>query len=317
MQGKLIIEKEGKKQYLDTLAIEDISKIKSLNNKIRQKILRYLAKKPMYPSKLAEILEINEQTAYYHFKVLEKSGLIYVAEKHQIRGTIAKKYAIRNNSFSVILNDKPFKEYDPEIGFQKEIPVLLLDFIKDNMLDSKIVVGSPEPHGPHKSRAKDGHYAIDLGIFLGNSTSLSQDFSVLLDVGIDLKNEKNAIIVGGPVTNLTCYKINNYLPCKFSDKRPWGIITPKNTYTDDSIGMIAKIKNPFNDEGHILVIAGIKSIGTKSAVIAFTRNIERIIANNKIDSEFYCIVQGYDLDADGKIDSIEVLERSTRPDYVH
>lgn len=310
MSDILIIEKEGKKQYCKTQAVTDLSKFQSLNNNVRQKILRFLSKKPMYPSKLAEVLQVNEQTLYYHFRILEESGLIHVVEKKQIRGTVAKKYSIKNDSFSVILNEDGFKEYHESNGFSEERPEIFNNFIQDGIFDAKIIVGSPEPHGPHKAKAKDGHFAIDLGMFLGQYTKLTDEFSVLLDVNVDLTKEKNLIIVGGPITNLTGYKINKYLPCKFSDKRPWGIVTPKTVYTDDSVGMIAKIKNPFVEDGSILIIAGIKSIGTKSAVIAITRNIERVFGNKKVDDQFYCIVQGYDLDADGMIDSIEVLERS-------
>ena len=308
MDGLILVEKEGKKQYCKTLTISDFSKVTSLNNKVRQKIIRYLAKKPAYASKLAEILKINEQTVYYHFRILEKSGFIYEIERKQIRGTIAKKYTLKKDSFSIIFNENAFKQYETDEDLKKETPSILFDFISNGVLDAQIVVGSPQPHGPHKSTAKDGHHAIDIGVFLGNYSVLPNESCVSLDVGIDLKKTKNLIIVGGPVTNLLCYKINKYLPCKFSDKRPWGIKTKKDIYTDDSVGMIAKIKNPFFEDGNILVIAGIRGIGTKSAVIAITRNLSRIMNNKKNEENFYSIVQGYDLDADGKIDSIEVLE---------
>lgn len=304
MEGILLIDKAGKRQYVKS-QILDFTKISSLNNVVRQKIIRYLAKKTAYASQIAQILKLNEQTVYYHFNELEKAGLIVEIERKQIRGTIAKKYTITQNSFSFILNED-LNNFDEK---RRETPSILNSFITGGFLNAKIIVGNPEPHGPHKARARDGHYAIDLGVFLGNHANLKNDFSVSLD-SVDVSQEKNLIIVGGPVTNLTCAKINKYLPCKFSDSRPWGIVTPKNTYTEESVGMIAKIKNPFYEGGHILVIAGIRVVGTKAAVIAITRNIERVIGANLIKDNFYAVVQGYDLDGDGKIDSIEVVERS-------
>ncbi|PLW80609.1 hypothetical protein C0585_01670 [Candidatus Woesearchaeota archaeon] len=299
----VITLQNGEKKQVETklLSLDSIGKF----NDTRQKIVRYLAKKSNYASKIAEVLGINEQSIYYHFKELEKAGIIQEIEKKQIRGTIAKKYALSKNAISIILTEE-LEDYQGDSPKNKN-PKILSDFIQGSKLNSKIVVGNPEPHGPHKARARDGHYAIELGIFLGNFCELGDEFSVALDVDINLEHEKNLILVGGPVTNTACYRINKHLPCKFSDKRPWGIITPKNTYTDDSTGMIAKIKNPYNPQGYILVIAGIRFVGTKAAVMAITRETQKLINTN---DEFYCIVQGYDLDGDGKIDSIEILEKS-------
>lgn len=143
---------------------------------------------------------------------------------------------------------------------------------------------------------------------MGHYASVPQDFSAKLDVDIDMKISGNLIIVGGPVTNLLCAKLNDFLPAKFSDEKPWGIITKKDTYTDENIGLIAKIPNPYNPEYKILVIAGIRFTGTKAAVMALTRHTKQVLSRFSGQKEFYAIVQGFDLDGDGKIDSIELLE---------
>lgn len=307
MKPFIVAEKNRKKKILSTELVDDFSKINSLKNPVRQKILRIIAKKPNYPFNVAKIIGENEQTVYYHFKVLENSGLIKEVEIKQIRGTIAKKYGLCNDSISVIFNDDfvDYQESKSEI-----VPLYLRNFIDNGIIDAKIIVGSPDPHGPHKSRAKDNHYAIDFGLYIGRYIRVLDKFSILLDVNIDIVSVKNQIVVGGPVTNLACYKLNNYLPIKFSDKKPWGIITDKNVYTEDSIGMIVKIKNPFVEGGYILLIAGIKNIGTKAAILAITRYFEKI-KTDKIffNEEFYVVVQGYDLDGDGRIDSVEILEK--------
>jgi hypothetical protein len=58
----------------------------------------------------------------------------------------------------------------------------------------------------------------------------------------------------------------------------------------------------------LLVIAGIRNIGTKAAVIALTRHTDDVLRGFSKNKDFGCIVQGFDLDGDGKVDSVEVLE---------
>ena len=116
------------------------------------------------------------------------------------------------------------------------------------------------------------------------------------------------ILVGAPDTNLLVAKINDFQTAKFSDKKTWGILSKLKTYTEESVGLIVKIPNPYNPEYKILVLAGIRFIGTKSAVMALTRHSKQVIHRYTGQKEFYAIVQGFDMDGDGKIDNIEILE---------
>ncbi|MBD3310447.1 S-layer protein, partial [Candidatus Woesearchaeota archaeon] len=164
-------------------------------------------------------------------------------------------------------------------------------------------------HGPFKARARDGHYAIALALFLGNYAEQGRQFSVKLDTEIDLKKHKNnLIVVGGPVTNLVMARINDFLPSRFSEKKPWGIRSSRDTYTEDEIGMIARITNPYNPEYKIIAIAGIRFSGTRSAAIALTRDWKKLLDRFTGQKEWSGIVHGYDIDGDGKVDSIEILE---------
>ena len=180
-------------------------------------------------------------------------------------------------------------------------------FLKGHRLNSSIIVGSPDPHGPYKARARDGHYAIDLGVFLGNVARIPHTFLTQLDVDTDLSTSENIIVVGGPVTNLVAQRANPHFSKRFSSKEPWGI-AGKRRYTDDSTGLIVRAKNPFTGKGHILLLAGVRFTGTKAAVIGLTRRPHLTLRNFTGQSSFYAIVQGYDLDGDGKIDDIELLE---------
>lgn len=304
----LMQEKDGKLMYTSALILENPSSISLIDHPIRIKILELLNKEPMYPAELAKHLNLHEQKVYYHIKQLVNAGVLHIVEKKDIRGTTAKKFAPKNMSFGVSLS-KDWKKANTLIEKKDEtITKFLEGFVSDGKLNSYFVVGSPDPHGPHKARARDGHYAIDLAMFFGQNAEVSDDFSVKLDVDIDMKTSGNLIIVGGPVTNLLCSKLNDFLPAKFSDQKPWGIITNKDTYTDDAVGMIARIQNPYNPEYKILIIAGIRFTGTKSAVMALTRHTKQVLARFSGQKEFYCIVHGFDLDGDGRLDSIEVLE---------
>ncbi len=307
MKSYIVKEKEGKLYYSDAMIVENTDSLKLIDHPIRLKILDLLAKKPMYPAELAQELKMHEQKIYYHIKQMHNSGLLEVVEKKEIRGTIAKKLSPKVLNFAFTLS-KDWKEIHTLIEAKdKDIMKFLNPFIKEGKLNANIVVGSPDLHGPHKARARDGHYAIDLALFLGGFCTPS-DFTTKLDVDIDLKQSRNLILVGGPVTSLVVAKVNDFLPAKFSDKKPWGIISKTKTYTEESTGMICRIPNPYNPEYFIMVLAGIRFLGTKAAVLAFSKNTKEVIYRFSGQKEFYSIVQGYDLDGDGKIDSVEVME---------
>ncbi len=304
----LVKEKDGKLVYTSVIILDNPSSISLIDHPIRIKILEILNKEPMYPAELAKLLNLHEQKVYYHIKQLVNANVLQIVEKKDIRGTTAKKFSPKNMSFAVSLA-KDWKKLNSLIEKKDDnISKFLEGFVENNTLNASFVVGSPDPHGPHKARARDGHYAIDLALFFGNHAEIPKDFSAKLDVDIDMKTSGNLIIVGGPVTNLLCAKLNDFMPAKFSDKKPWGIITKKDTYTDDAIGLIARIPNPYNPEYKILVIAGIRFVGTKAAVMALTRHTKQVLSRFSGQKEFYAVVHGFDMDADGKIDSIELLE---------
>ncbi len=308
MKSYLVKEKDEKLYYSPGIILDNPESISLVNHNIRIRILESLSKKPMYPAELAKEMKLHEQKIYYHIKQLVNAGILEIVEKKEIRGTIAKKFAPKSMNFAVSLS----KEWAPLAQLVKEKDSQLMNFfdpfIKDGILNAKIVVGSPDPHGPHKARARDGHYAIDLALFLGSICNSADGFTVNLDVDIDLKNSGNLIVVGGPVTNLICQKVNDFLPAKFSDKKPWGISSNGNNYTEDTAGLIARIPNPYNPDAKIIMIAGIRYIGTKAAVMALTKSTKKIIEDFHAQKEFFKIIQGFDMDGDGKIDSVEVLE---------
>jgi hypothetical protein len=150
---------------------------------------------------------------------------------------------------------------------------------------------------------------FDLGVFLGSYCSLSETFSVSLDVDIDLRRtQSNLIVVGGPVTNLIMAEVNRSMAISFKEEKQWAIKGTKKSYHEDSNGLIARFPNPYNSKYYVLVVAGIRFSGTKAAVIGLTRMTKLVLSRFTAQKEFYAIIQGFDLDGDGKIDSVELLE---------
>ena len=295
--------------YSKAHLLENPEELKLIAHPIKLKILKLLTDKPLYAIEIAKELVMHEQNVYYHLNQLVRAGVLDVVEKKEIRGTTAKRYAPKSPNIGISLKSE-FKELT-QLYQKKKNPLLnkfFDSFVYENELHAQIVIGSPDPHGPHKARARDGHYAIEIGLFLGQFISTLNRFSTCLDVTIDLTKSKNLIVIGGPVTNLVASKINEHSLAKFNDKKPWGIITTIEKYTEESVGMISRFKNPWNKEGWILWIAGVGNSGTKSAVLGIITHYNAILESFKGQDVWFKIVQGFDLDGDGEIDSVEILE---------
>jgi len=185
-------------------------------------------------------------------------------------------------------------------------------FIENGQLNSVIIVGSPDPHGPEKARSRDGFYGIDFALFLGSFLNYIPELNVKLDTEARTEDlDKNIILIGGPVVNTITAKINNKLPVRFDKKNNWAIhssITDK-TYHSDETGIIVRIKNPFNPKKRILLIAGKRHSGTRAVMIAFIKYFNEIIKGNKFNNKITAkVVEGVDLNSDGIVDDIEILE---------
>jgi len=302
----------------DITIFEDPEILRSVLNKLSWKILQLLSEKEMYPMEVARKLNVHEQKVYYHIRKLTKAGVIKVVREEEKKGAVAKYYKA---SFPAMGVELPF-------GYQKinRFPVTNIDekmkrflspLIKDGTFDGKIVVGSPDPHGPFKARARDGHYAAYLTLFLGQLVDLPEDFPIKLDVDVKVEKEEsnNLILVGGPGTNLITQEFNEFLPICFNMMPSehgfllGGMVSEKTqkVYTADNIGLIARIANPWNRNKSVIVLAGNKAVGTKACVLALTKFWKKTLKNFG-DEKFAVVIQGFDLDGDGKVDSIEVLE---------
>ena len=280
-----------------------------LSSDLAIKILKLLAKEPMYPIEIAKKLKIHEQKVYYHIRNFEKAGIVRVAKQETKQGAIAKYYKLDQAAFVIKLKEL---EETQKIGTFKGESEFLEPFIRDGQLNAIIVVGSPDPHGQDRARSRDGYYGIDLGLFLGTFLNYVPKLNVKLDTEVrseDLK--KNLILIGGPIVNKVTEKINAKLPIKFDPDKNWMIESSisKQQYPGEEIGIIVTGKNPFADNKHVLLVAGRRFSGTRAAIIAFLKYFKEItegnLHNKKIKAK---VVEGVDLDSDGIVDDVEFRE---------
>ncbi len=320
MEKKLLVCKEGKLLETKEIAIyRRPEQLKLMLNKLTWRILLMLSKKEMYPMAIAKALNIHEQKVYYHIRKLLKAHAIEKVKEEERKGAIAKYYRATTPAFGVEL---PFGGHKQRRGashfLDKKTRHFLTPFLGGGFFDGKVVVGSPDPHGPFKTSARDGHYASYLTFFLGQYVELPDEFAIKLDVDIKAEKEErnNLILVGGPGTNLITQEINKHLPIRFSMTPSThgflfgGLVSQKTkkVYTADAMGLIAKIPNPWSEEKRIIVFAGNKAVGTKACVLAFAKFWELTLRGYRGEDRFASVVHGFDLDGDGKVDSIEVLE---------
>jgi DNA-binding transcriptional ArsR family regulator len=321
MKKKLLLHDEGSTQKVKQIAVvEDPQELKMILNRLTWKILVMLSEKEMYPLQVAKALGIHEQKVYYHIRKLVKAGAIAVVREEEKKGATAKYYRPVSQAFGIELPQeyRTIKKV-PYIGVDDQIQAFFKEFIrKDGSFEGKIVVGSPTPHGPFKTSARDGHYASHLTFFLGQFAKMPIDFAIKLDVDVKAeKEEKNGLIlVGGPGTNLLTQEINEYLPVGFNMQPSdggfllGGMVSKRTSrvYAADSVGVVAKIVNPWDSSKRVVVLAGNKAVGTKACVLALTNYWKKTLKGYGGEAPFARVIQGFDLDGDGKVDSIEVLE---------
>jgi len=312
MARKVLLEKLGNKHFSRDIEIfDDPKEIEAAVHPLAWKILKVLNEQPAYPTELAEKLKIHEQNIYYHINKLLKAGLIKVVKEEKKQGAVCKYFAPTAKAFGLEL---PSEKSEIKLGDMKISPKLkdfFSEFIKAGNFDGSIVVGSPLPHGPHLTEAQDGHYAVHLAMFLGNLCGLKRNqFAVKLDTEVkaEKKHNRNMILIGGPVTNIICTDVNKKMEINFEWDKTWFIQSGRMRYLDETAGIIAKIKNPWDESKSILVLAGIRFIGTKACIIALTQHHEKILEKYDRHKDFYCVVKGLDRDGDGQIDDIEILE---------
>ncbi len=287
----IVQEKDGKLLSLPTAEIE-----KADFSETAVRILHLIAKKPSYPKEIATHMKMHEQKVYYHVHNLEKQGVIKVLRKEERGGTLAKIYTLTKPSFFL-----RFRDFERTEKIPKTNNKFLDPFIVDGKLNSRIVVGSPDPHGPERARSRDASYAIDLALFIGTFLHKSMP-SVILDTEVREEGKENLILIGGPVINRITRLVNDKLPVHFDkNKNVYSSLT-KKTYRSDECGIIVKADNPLNRKNKIMLVAGKRYSGTRAAVLALIEHFDELQNKNTH------VVLGLDNDYDGVVDDVRILE---------
>jgi DNA-binding transcriptional ArsR family regulator len=321
MEKRLLLREENNTQKVKEIAMaDDPEKLKLILNSLSWKILSLLSEREMYPLEIARELGVHEQKVYYHIRKLLRARAVTVTKEEEKKGATAKYYRAVSPAFGIELSQEyRTVEKVSLLSMEEKVQRFFQEFTrKDGTFEGKIIVGSPTPHGPFKTSARDGHYASHLTFFLGQFVKMPEDFAIKLDVDVKAEKEErnNLILVGGPGTNLLTQEVNEHLSIKFNMQASqegylFGGLVSKITgrvYTADSVGVVAKITNPWDSGKRIIVAAGNKAVGTKACVLALTNFWEKTLRNYNSQEPFAKVIQGFDLDGDGKVDSIEVLE---------
>jgi DNA-binding transcriptional ArsR family regulator len=321
MEKKLLLQEDGDTQKVKEICVmKDAQKLKMIAGKLSWKILEMLAEEEMYPLEIARKLGMHEQKVYYHIRKLASAGAIIVERQEKKKGALAKYYKTVSPAFGIEFPQGYKTMQRPSLlSVNKHVELFFKEFINRNgCFEGKIVVGSPMPHGPFKTSARDGHYTAQLTFFLGQFIRMPEEFAIKLDVDVKVEKEEknNLILVGGPGTNLLTQEVNDYLPIKFNMQSSeqgfllGGLVSQKTSrlYTTDLVGTIAKIVNPWDKTKSIVVLAGNKAVGTKACVLALANFWKKTLQNYHGEETFATLIQGLDLDGDGKVDSTEAPE---------
>ncbi|MEM0118627.1 MAG: helix-turn-helix domain-containing protein [Conexivisphaerales archaeon] len=310
MRSKIIFNDRSGAFEAEVELLEEASALKSASDEMALAIMREASNGPVYSREIASRLKVREQTVYYHVRKLVSLGLLRVHSTQLVRGALAKRVEASSQGLAFIYDRgslKPLSRRPDSDSFRR----FFKEFVQDGSFRGYIVVGSPEPHGRFRASARDGHYATQLALYIGSIALPSSSFAVKLDTDtkVEMSYTDNMVLIGGPATNQIMADVNNTLPVRFDETNYWaGLLDEKGRrFSSDTDALIAKVRNPFNPQKHIVAIAGIRHVGTKAAVIALTQQPDEVLGEYRGEEPFACVIRGFDQDGDGKVDRADLV----------
>ena len=300
--------KSGKENMATPLRlVEEPSILKTFSSRLGWEVFKELSK-PNCAIDIAKKLGVHEQKVYYYINKFNSKGLLKEVRREARHGAFAKFYQVRDHVLGIQIGETPTEKM-LNISSPKDSKILE-PFIEKGQFNSRIIIGSPDPHGPWKARASDACCGVDLALFLGSFVDKVLP-NYKLDTEIresDLKT--NLIIIGGPTVNMVTNRLSE-VPVYIDLKGEVKIVSKlsKKTYSEDECGLVCIMDNPFDPRFKLLILAGKRFQGTRAAVIAFINYLDKVLQGNKFDKSVKAhIVRGYDVDGDGVIDDVEFLE---------
>ena len=292
--------------------LDQPNRVAALASPLAWRILQELAKAPDYPNALAQRLKVHEQKVYYHVRRLEAAGLLEVLREEPKRGASARILAPTAEAFAIVLKGRGSPVASPMLPHAGVVTRFLEEFTHDGVFDGSIVVGSPYTHGPFNTTARDSPYAVELGFFLGRLFAPRKGLVVRLDTEVKAlgAGKEDMILVGGPVANIITMDLNPHLAVNFDWRQVWRMESSrtKRPYADEQVGLIAKVRNPWNHARVIVLLSGLHAVGTMAAILGLTRFAEDVLEGYAPGTDFYRVVAGQDRDGDGRLDAVSILE---------
>ena len=312
MREKLLLDPSDPEAAARTILVADRpERLGPLGSAEAWRILAELARRPEYPGALAQRLKMHEQTVYYHVHRLAKAGLIRVVREERRRGAVSRFYAPVAEAFGLELPGVGRSRATPRRPVPEKARAFLERFLR-NGEHAVLVIGSPYPHGPYLTVARDSAYAVQLALFLGGLAPQGGGLPVKLDTEVKAAGleRRSLVLVGGPVANIVTLDLNPHLKVAFDWREAWRMRSSQSgrEYAGEDVGLLAKIPNPWNPEAEVAMFSGLHHSGTEAAVLGLTAFSDRTLRDYVPGREFYRIVQGVDRDGDGRMDSVEVLE---------
>ncbi len=314
MREELLFDPKSEKRVAKRVLVSERPDVfRAASGRVGKRILDLLAEKPMYPAQIARSLKAHHQTVYYHIARLERAGLISRTGKESVRGGEATLFALSSDGYAVEFN----VEGEPLPNLQaparlESFGAFFKEYFDRGELEGWIVVGSPLPHGATGTQARDAHYAVHLGLALGQFVALPARFPVKLDVDVKAEGLRgsNLIVVGGPRTNVIAEGLNPYLPMRFKQGGFWSSIVDDRgqSFSSDLDSIVAKVENPWAPGKTCVVMAGLTGAATKAAIIGAC-NFADTLFHKYRSGNYACLLRGTDRDGDGKVDSVELLRR--------
>lgn len=263
--------------------------VKALGNSVRREILRRAADGSVTVDGLVKELDLDRQTTYYHVRKLSEAGLL------ESTGSRPKYFS----------SDKSAYYYKPEFVKPEENPIILGNkpdilqgFIEKRQIKTRIIVGSPYPHGEYNRRHRTSYKTSELTCALGNYGRKRQQLvytDTELEKDEDLRN-RPLISIAGPLVNTFSAELNSSMPIKFNSSYD-RIIAPNNVYSGEEKGFVAR--TTIGDEPRMMV-AGLYGMGTSAAIEALSSRTTEI-------GEKGAIVRG--LGTKHSIDEVEIIEK--------
>jgi hypothetical protein len=284
----------------------------ALASPLAWRILQELAKEPDYPNALASRLKVHEQKVYYHVRRLQAAGFLEVLREEAKRGAAARILAPTAEAFAVVLKGRGTPMTSPMLPYAGVVSRFLEEFSRDGRFEGSIVVGSPYTHGPFNTTSRDSPYAVELGFFLGRLFGPPKGPVVRLDTEVKAAGAEKGdmILVGGPVANIITMDLNPHLKVNFDWRQVWRMESSRTRkpYADEQVGLVAKVRSPWNGSKTIVVLSGLHAVGTMAAILGITRFSDEVLDGYTPGQEFYRVVAGQDRDGDGRLDAVSILE---------